>query len=471
MNVSALESTIFAGLFGDSEVAAVLDDASRVARMVEVEAALARAQAACGVIPGEAAQAISNAATTIQIRPETLTQSTAETGVPVIALIAALRGAVDDETAHFVHWGATSQDIMDTGAVLQFAEVLYIFEARLAIVIDTLHAASQAHAAQVIAARTRSQIASPITFGLRIAQWAQPLITLEAELPALRALLLRLQFGGASGASTAIAPNGAGISAVLAQELGLADGPVWHVDRSGILTFSAWSARLTAALSKISQDLIMMGRSEIGEAQASASGGSSTLPHKANPVLSEAVVTLGGFVASLQSGMLLAATPLEERDGGRWSLEWLILPQILLAAGASLRHAIDITAAIRVNPAQMAKNLTIGNGSVMSEAATFALSAHMSRAAAQSIVKQSLATATATRRPISDILAAATDAPINWPAVMNPATAIKPAREMADRIFATRETFIANKNPNTEQGDQSDVNKCSSSFICSRESP
>ncbi|MHC0054397.1 lyase family protein [Actibacterium sp. D379-3] len=436
MTICALESPVFGGLFGDPELAALLDDSAKLRQMITVEAALARAEGQCGVIPADSAQVISELLATVRIDPASLGAGTAGSGVPVIGLVAALRKAVGDAHGGFVHWGATSQDIIDTALVLQLRDVLALIVPRLEALIAALQTASQAQSEQVMAARTRSQIATPITFGLRIAQWAQPLIALAGELPALKAGLLRVQFGGASGANTAVAPNGAGVSAALARELGLADSPAWHVDRSGIAGLSAWCARLCAALAKMAQDLVLMGRSESDEVRAGAGGGSSTMPQKANPVQSEAIVTLAGFVATLQPGMVLAAAPAEERDGARWSLEWLILPQILVATGAALNHARSIAGTIEANPDNMRAALALGNGSVMSEAATFALTAHMPRSQAQGIVKQAFATARETGQTLAEVLARVTDAPVNWPEVMRPETAIAPSKAMADRIFA-----------------------------------
>lgn len=439
MTVSAFENPLLSGLFGDAELADLLCAEAQVGRMIAVEAALARAQGRTGVIPVRAAQEISDALGLCSVAPADLTRGTASAGVPVPALVAALRGQIGGEAAHWLHWGATSQDIVDCATVLQLRDVLGVIETRLTGVIDALQAASQRHAGQLMAARTRSQIATPITFGLRIARWAQPLIAIMDELPALRARLLRVQFGGASGANTAVAPHGAAISAALAEELGLADSPSWHGDRSAMIALSAWLGQIGAALGKLGRDLILMGRSEAGEALAGAGGGSSTMPQKANPVQAEAIVSLAGFLAAQQGAMVMAASPAEERDGALWGLEWLVLPNMLLATGAALRHAVDLAETLRARPENMAAMLDLGNGTVWAEALSFALMAHMPRAEAQACMKQAIAQAQTTGTGLQQALAALPEVErlsIDWAVWTSPETVAEPSRRMAQSVFA-----------------------------------
>src|SRR5690606_16954937 len=226
-----------------------------------------------------------------------------------------------------------------TALVLQLAAALDIFSARLDELIATLGQAAERHADLPMAGRTRSQVATPITFGYRIARWAQPLIELRSALPGLRDRVARVQFGGAVGTNAAVAPHGPAIIAALAEELSLGDGPAWHTDRSALGALAGWCASLTAALARMAGDLILMGRSESSEATAGTGGGSSTMPQKANPVAAESMVALARFAAALTTPMHLAAIHAEERDGAAWAVEWLTLPQSIAAAGACLRHA------------------------------------------------------------------------------------------------------------------------------------
>ena len=206
----SLAGPLLEPLFGDPEAAAILSDAAFVDRMVSVEAALALACADAGLIPAAAARDI--AAHLAAARPDmaVLAAGTASAGVAVPALVEMLRQGLPEQTGAWLHWGATSQDIVDCAHVLQWSAMLDLLEARLNRLLDLMQAASLAHADTPMAARTRSQIATPITFGLRIAQWAQPLIGLSQDLPQLRRRLLRVQFGGASGSGSAVDPSTAG---------------------------------------------------------------------------------------------------------------------------------------------------------------------------------------------------------------------------------------------------------------------
>lgn len=191
---------------------------------------------------------------------------------------------------------------------------------------------------------------------------AAPLIALEAELPALKDRIARVQFGGAAGNNLAVAPYGADIAETLASELGLGAAVQWHGDRGAVMAVGAWVGRLTAALGKMAGDLILMGRSEAAEGKAGKGGGSSTMPQKSNPVASEAIVTLNAYATALNPMLAMAASPAEERDGGRWAMEWFALPQILIAGAAALRHGADLAATLQAFPENMARMLDANGG-------------------------------------------------------------------------------------------------------------
>lgn len=438
MTPAPLDSPLTAPLFGDAEAAAILSDRAFIARMIEVEAALALASAEVGLIPAAAGGRIAAALAGLQLAPEALGPGMASAGVPVPALVKQLQAALGAD-AGWLHWGATSQDIVDSAQAMQWRALLALLGGRLGGLIDALQAASAA-ADQPMAGRTRSQIATPITLGLRLAGWAQPLIGLEAELPALRGRLLRVQFGGASGSAAVAGDHAAALSAALARRLGLRDAPCWHGDRSGVVSLGAWLAALTAALAKLARDLIVMGRSEIGEARAGTGGGSSTMPQKSNPVAAEAVVTLAALTASLQPALALAASPLEERDGAAWALEWLALPQMGMAAATALRHAAGLIDTLAPAPERMAAHLAADHASALSEAASFALAAHMPRPDAQALVAEALAAARAEGLSLPAALARHPRAAglADWPATLTPQAQAAPARAMAQRIFAGR---------------------------------
>jgi 3-carboxy-cis,cis-muconate cycloisomerase len=432
-------SPLTAPLFGDEEVAAALSDAAFVARMIAVERALALACAAAGLATPESVARAAERLSAATLAPGDLGRGMARDGVPVPALVAMLREGVGADGSA-LHMGATSQDIVDTACVLQWRDVLALMESRLAGLLDMLHAASEAHAATMMVARTRSQAATPITLGLRIATWAQPLIALEADLPRLRGILLRVQFGGAAGSASAVGQEAELLTAALAEELGLAASPSWQLDRSGLLALGAWLVALSAGLAKIARDLIVSGRSEIGEMRAGEGGGSSTMPQKANPVRAEAMLTLAHYAAALQPLLAQAAAPLEERDGAAWALEWLALPQMAMAAAASLRHAQTLLGSMEADGARMRARLAEGQGAAMAETAAVALARHIPRGEAAARVRDALARAQAEGVPLAQVLAEDPDlGPLEaWQALLS-ADRMQPAAEaMRRRILATR---------------------------------
>jgi 3-carboxy-cis,cis-muconate cycloisomerase len=263
MAISLLDSTVFAGVFGDPEVGPLFSDVAEIKAMVDFERALARAEAACGVIPAEAGAALDAAMHGLVIPAAELTDATTVAAVPVPGLVAALRKRIDPDAAQWLHWGATTQDIMDGGLLLRLRDSMAILEARLDRLIDVLLAAAEREAATAMAGRTRSQVATPISFGLRIAQWAHPLIDLREMLDEVRRRLFRVQFGGASGANSAVAPHGPAIIEALARELDMQAAAPWHTSRVGLIAAMDWHAQLVGALGKMAGDLMLMGRSEI----------------------------------------------------------------------------------------------------------------------------------------------------------------------------------------------------------------
>jgi 3-carboxy-cis,cis-muconate cycloisomerase len=424
MSVSPFDSQLLGPLLGDPEAASFFSDAAAVAAMVRVERALARTEAAVGVIPAAAGRAIDEGLASAVIDAADLAAGTASAGVPVPALVKALRARLPDEAAQWLHWGATSQDIVDTGLVLRLLPVLDLLEARLTALVAELEAASRRWAGLPMAGRTRSQIAAPIGFGDRCAAWAAPLAECRSDLLALRPRLSRVQFGGAVGNNAAIAPHGPAVGAALAAELGLRPAPPWHTNRIAVAAFGAWCAATSAACAKMAGDLILMGRSESGEAIAGAGGGSSTMPQKANPVAAETILALARFAAPLASVLTLAAAPAEERDGAAWTAEWLALPQLAVGAAACLRHAGGLASSLVPDPTRMRAVLDLGGGAALAERATFLLAADMPRPEAEALVKQAIGMIRAEGASLAAALSSLAPGR-DWHAALDPAAAIR----------------------------------------------
>ena len=412
-------------IFSDAKVAEIFGDTGFALRLLAVEAALARAQASLGVIPPEAGVEIDRAAIGMALDPDVLQAGVAAAGVPVPALVEALRQGVADPHKDWVHFGATSQDIIDCALLDGVRDAMALIEVRLTSLIDGLETLSGAHADITMAGRTRGQVATPITFGLRVAYWAQPCIALENDLGGLRDRIYRVQFGGASGAQTSVAPHGSAIAEALAVELNLAPSTPWHTDRTPLRHVAFWATGVITALAKIAQDTILSSRSEIGELSAGVAGGSSTMPQKANPVTAEAIASIAAVARGIEAGLAGAAVHGEERDGAMWAVEWHLLPQLLELTAAALTHANTLVSTMAPNTKAMADRLT-ANPEIMAEAAVFAVAPKLGRVKAQAVVKEALAKGA----PLASVMKGGM-AP-------DPKDVIAPCKTLSESIFAAR---------------------------------
>ncbi|MEM7547176.1 MAG: lyase family protein [Pseudomonadota bacterium] len=433
MATTPFDSAMWRDLYGDAEIAQLFTDSAEVRAMLLFEGALARVQGRLELIPQLSAAAIDRAAMTVVIDPAGLATGTAAAGVPVPALVEAFRAAMETpEHAAHIHHGATSQDAMDTGLVLRLRRVLDLIDGRLEVLIATLGARAAAEAGSVMAARTRSQIATPTTLGAKIAVWRASLVRCRARLAELRPRVLRISLAGASGTLAAMGPEGPRVAEILAEELGLKHDPVpWHAARDNLAELAGSLTLISGSLGKIGVDLIGLMQSELREVTAGTGGGSSTMPHKANPVQAEALVALARANAGLVGRMYEAQLHAQDREGAAWALEWLTLPQIAVATGAALIHAQALTETMEARPNAMAATMEATDGLLLAEAAAFALAAHMPRPKAQALVKAACKTASADGRHLREVLAAMTDEPIDWDRVFDPAEYTGNAPEIA----------------------------------------
>lgn len=437
MTFSAFDSQMTGALFADTETAALFSDQAQLRAMLQVEAALARVEGRLGVIPEAAAARIAEVAEHLEPDPESLRAATARDGMPVPALVAALREAVGGEAANYVHWGATSQDILDTALVLRLRSLLLLFEARLRRLIQALGREAKAHKRTVMAARTRAQQATPTTLGLKIAGWTLPLVRHRERLEQLRLRLLMVQLGGASGTLGALGPSGLAVMEALAEDLDLVcPSSPWHNMRDTIAEFAAWLALVSGSLGKFGADLVLLGQSEVGELRTGAGGGSSTMPQKANPIGGETLIALARFNAGLLSNIYTALVHPQERDGIGWSLEWLSLPQMAAATGGGLIHAQTLAESLMPDPGRMRTNVEASAGLLLAEAAAFALAAHMPKPEAEALVKAACAETKASGRPLMAVLRERSDVPLDWRGLEDPAAQIGQAEALVERIVA-----------------------------------
>ena len=438
MPASPFESEIYRDLLHDAEVGELFSDVAEIRAMMRVEGALAKVQGKLGLIPADSATVIHRAATELHLDPASLSMGTGQAGVPVPALVTAFRTAMDSqEHAQYLHWGATSQDIMDTGLILRLARVCELIQDRVTRLLQSLAQQADTHAELPMAARTRSQIAIPTSLGAAIAAWGAPLLEHREVLAQLKPRLLRVSLAGASGNSTALGNRAAELRTALASELGLGDSALaWHSNRSALAEFSSLLTRIGGSLAKIGEDHILAGRSEVGELGIKKGGGSSTMPQKNNPVAAEILVSLFRVSAAMEGLMTEAMLHRQQRDGVAWSLEGHALPQICMATARALTLALEVTDGLRPNAGRMDAHLAGGLGLIYAEAISFELATIMPRPEAQNAVKRLCAEALEQNRSLPELVAQ-NYPDINWATITTPAAQLGDAPDQA-RAFAAR---------------------------------
>ncbi|MGH7046018.1 MAG: class-II fumarase/aspartase family protein [Stellaceae bacterium] len=423
MAIGMLGSAIFADMFGTAAMRAVFGETAFLSRCAEVEAALARAQARLGILPTEAAIKITEAAETVAGRPETLDfarlkRDTENVGYPILPLVRQLAECAG-EAGRWLHWGATTQDIMDTAVVLQIRAGLDLIEADLD--------AARGHAADLarryrdtpMAGRTHLQHALPVTFGYKAAIWLSALDRHAARLAQLRPRVLVAQFGGAAGTLASLGQGGEIVAsrAGLARELGLGDPLItWHVARDGIAETVQWLALVAGSLAKIAFDVILMSATEFGEAAEpfiTGRGSSSTMPQKRNPISCELILA-GAKVLREHAGLVLDAMVTDfERATGPWHVEWVAVPEAFGYAAGALHQSRFLLGGLIVDPARMAQNLGLTHGLIVAEAVMMGLAPLTGRNEAHDLVYDACNAAIESDRPLLDVL-------LETPAVAGP---------------------------------------------------
>ena len=425
MAASVFDSALYARLFPTGEAGRLFSDSAEIRAMMLVEGTLAKVQGAHGVIPEASAAFIARAALELPLDPGALAAATGENGVSVPGMVAAFRAAMQaPEHAQYLHWGATSQDIIDTGLMLRLRQALALIEAGLGPVVQALAGLAQAHADLPMAARTYGQHATPTSFGAVVAGWGAPLLALLRELPGVRADCLLVSLSGAAGTAAALGPAAARIRADLAAGLGLADpGRSWHSDRTPVLRIADWLTRAALALGKLGTDLTALAQSGIDEISLGAAGASSTMPQKQNPVGPSVLSALARQTAGQMAILQGAAIHQHQRDGAAWFTEWICLPQIVLGAASAVEIAGPLCQALAPRPEHMATALAGGLDMIHAEALSFALARQMPRPEAQAAVKTLCREAQDTATPLRDLVRR------DWPG-LDAEALFDPARQM-----------------------------------------
>lgn len=339
-------ASLAGSMIEDGDVAALFEAEAEIAAILVFEAELACAEAAIGTLSAAAAETIGEAIETFKPDWSAIRQGMARDGVPIPALVKALRIAVGEPYGAFVHRGATSQDAVDTGLMLRLKKLLQILGARLDALLQALSALREEQGATPLMAQTRMQAALPFTAADKLATWTRPLAKHRERLAAL-ALGLPVQLGGPIGNGASFGSTYDALRAALATRLGLRDAAPWHSDRTLILDVAQALALITGTLGKIGQDLALMAQNEIGAVHLPGGGASSAMAHKQNPVGAELLVALARLNAGLMGTLSQSMVHENERSGAAWTLEWLVLPDMAQATGAALREASTLLQGLR----------------------------------------------------------------------------------------------------------------------------
>lgn len=386
---------LFDAYFMQPEMREIFSDEGRVQGMLDFEAALARAQARVGLIPPEVVADIELSCDARLFDFDALAIAIGSAGNSAIPLVKALGkqiAARSAEAERYVHMGATSQDVMDSGLVLQLRRAIVLLERDLSRLADAMAEQAQRHAGTPLAGRTWLQQATPVTLGMKIAGWLGAVTRHRQRLNEIKPRLLCLQFGGASGSLAALGDQAFSVAEALAGELQLAlpEQP-WHTQRDRLVEFAGLLGLIAGSLGKLGRDVSLLMQTEVGEVfepSAPGKGGSSTMPHKRNPVGAAVMISTATRAPGLVATMLAAMPQEHERSLGLWHAEWETLPELCCLVSGSLQQALQVIPGLQVDAERMAINLQSTKGLVLAEAVSIALAQRIGRDAAHHLVEQ-----------------------------------------------------------------------------------
>ena len=384
-------SKIWGEMFGTKEMHQVFSDERTIQLYLDVEAALARSQSKLGIIPEEAGKKITQASKLELIDWEKLEKRTTIVGYPILPLVEQLSSAVKDGYGQYCHWGATTQDIMDTADVLQIREGLELLKSDLNGIADALVKIIKEHIETPMAGRTHLQHALPVSFGYKAATWLSGIDRHIKRLEEIKSRIFNLSFFGAAGTLASLGEeNGLNTQIALANELGLNVPDVsWHSIRDNFCEVTGWLAIVGASLGKIAYDVMLMMQTEIQEVAEPflhGRGSSSTMPQKRNPISSEIMLACSKLLREHHSSMLDAMVLDHERATGQWHVEWNAIPNSFIIASSSFKSARFLLEGLEVSPENMKKNIDKTNGLIVAEAVMMALAPHIGRQVAHDIV-------------------------------------------------------------------------------------
>jgi 3-carboxy-cis,cis-muconate cycloisomerase len=444
-STSDADGGLFGGVFARGPVAGLVGDHAMLQAMLDAEAALARASAAAGVIPAAAAEAIAARCDAGRFDAAALGRAAAAAGNPVVPLVRALSEQLPEEAAGHVHQGATSQDVLDTAAMLVAHRALGPLLEDLAAAAAACARLAGAHRGTVLAGRTLLQQAVPVTFGLKAAGWLVGLDETRLRLAEVRRRVLAVQLGGAAGTLAGFGDHGLAVLAAFAAELGLAEPTVpWHAVRARPAALAGALGACAGVLGKVARDVALLAQNEVAEVREGGGpgrGGSSAMPHKRNPVAAVATAACAARVPGLVATMLAAMPQEHERGAGGWHAEWEPQRELLRLVGSAASWGRELLQDLEVDAGRMRANLDAAGGLPLAEAVVAALAGALGRPAAREAVALASRQAAEAGRPLREVLLETPQVADHLDAAdldraLDPAAHLGAAGDLVDRALA-----------------------------------
>src|SRR6516164_8378805 len=446
MTAVGVSSGIFRDIFSTEPMRRIFADENRIQKYLDIEAALARAQARLGIIPQEASDEIGRHCSAKEYDFAKLKTQTERIGYPVLPVVQQLVALCRDGLGEWCHWGATTQDITDTATILQIREALDLIEADLMAISDALAALAKRYRDTPMAGRSNLQQAVPITFGYKVATYLAAFERHLQRLKELRPRVLVGEFGGAAGTLSSLGSRGLEVQAALMRELGLVQPDIaWHTVRDCIAEVGCFLGLVTGSCGKIALDVKLLMQTEVEEVYEpfhEGRGSSSTMPQKRNPISSVYITALVSIVRQQVAALLDAMVEDHERATGPWEIEWIVIPEIFCLTAGALAHTEFVLKGLQVDEKKMRANLDLTKGLIVSEAVMMGLGRYLGRQYAHDLVYDICRKVVATGRPLVDLLAENTEITKHLDRaalekLCDPANYLGEAGAMVDRVLAT----------------------------------
>ena len=386
-----MHSSYYEDQFGCEQMRSNFSDKNLFQKWLKTEIALAKAQATMGIIPKQVVQNIIKTGKLENINSEAMKTEFNKIGFPILPFIKQLTKLCDSETARWVHYGATTQDILDTGTVLQIRDALVLVEKDLDAILKALAVLAKTHRDTVMAGRTFQQLAAPITFGYKAAVWLDEMLRHRERLKELKPRLLVGQCAGAVGTFATLGDKGLKVQRLMMEELGLGVPDItWHTARDRWSELVSWIAMVSATFAKIAQEIVTLMRSEIGELSEpfeTGRGASTTLPQKRNPIACEPIIANAHRLREMASSQMVSMIQEHERGGlGQMHMEWMVIPEAFILFSGVLKHSRFVLENLWVDKENMRKNLNLQGGLIMSEAVMMDLASIVGKSQAHHLI-------------------------------------------------------------------------------------